>query len=173
LDEIEAEVDGVLGSIIAPEPFTFTLQGTSNTLRLPIRNTGDEPLRVDVLVRSPKLTVDDPRQEATIPALSSFEVQIPVRARSQGTFTTEVDVLAPDGHRLAPPVVIKGRVSHLSGLSQVLTVGAVLVLASWWYTHLRRRRRARPAAVGVLDAAPPMSSDPAEALVPDGQGRSP
>jgi hypothetical protein len=168
LAEIQAELDGVLGSIVAPEPFTFTLQGSSNTLRLPIRNTGEQPLRVDVLVRSPKLTVDEPRQEVTIPALSSLEVQIPVQARTQGTFTTEVDVLAPDGHRLEPPVVLKGRVSHLSGLSQVVTVGAVLVLASWWYTHLRRRRRIRAAAAGALDAAPPVSPDAAEALVPDG-----
>ena len=173
LAEVGAEVDGVLGSIVAPEPFTFTLQGNSNTLRLPIRNTGDEPLRIDLLVRSPKLTVDEPRQEVTIPALSSFEVQIPVRARSQGTFTTEVDILAPDGHRLAPPVVLKGRVSHLSGLSQVVTVGAVLVLASWWLTHLRRRRRARAAAAGALDTAPPVSPDAAEALVPDGRGDHP
>jgi hypothetical protein len=167
LAEIEAEVQGVLGSVVAPEPFTFTLQGTSNTLRLPIRNTGEQPVRIDVLVRSPKLSIDEPRQEVTIPALSSLEVQIPVQARSQGTFTTEVDVLAPDGHRLGPVVVLKGRVSHLSGLSQVVTVGAVLVLASWWYTHLRRRRRARATTSGALDVEPPVSPGSAEALVPE------
>jgi hypothetical protein len=143
LAEVSAEIDGVLGAIVAPEPFTFTLQGTSNTLRLPIRNTSDEPLRVDILVRSPKLTIDAPRQEVTVPALGSVEVEVPVTALTQGTFTTEVDVLAPDGHRLGPPVVLKGRVSHLTGLSQVISVGAVLVLASWWYMHLRRRRRVR------------------------------
>jgi hypothetical protein len=172
LAEIAAEVDGVLGAMVAPEPFTFTLQGTSNTLRLPIRNTSEQPLRIDLLVRSPKLTVDEPRQEVTIPALSSLEVEIPVRARSQGTFTTEVDLLAPDGHRLGPPVVLKGRVSHLTGLSQVVTVGAVLVLASWWYTHLRRRRRARAVAIGTVDTDPSVSPDPTEALVPDGHADS-
>ena len=66
-----------------------------------------------------------------------------MEARSRGTFTIEVDVLAPDGYRLGPPVVLKGRVSHVSGLSQVVTGGAALVLASWWYTHLRRRRAER------------------------------
>jgi hypothetical protein len=66
--------------------------------------------------------------------------------------------------------VLKGRVSHLIGLSQVVTVGAVLVLASWWYTHLRRRRRAGAVAAGASDVAPPVSPGAAEALVPDGSG---
>ena len=143
LAEIDAEVGAVLSAIVAPEPFTFTLTGTSNTLRLPIRNTGEEPLRVDVRVRSPKLTTEEPTQQVEVPALSSFEVNVPVEARSSGTFTIEVDVLAPDGYRIVPPVVLKGRVSHVNGLAQVVTGGAALVLASWWYTHLRRRRAER------------------------------
>ena len=143
LAAIDAEIDAVLSAIEAPEPFTFTLTGTSNTLRLPIRNTGEEPLHVDIRVRSPKLTTDEPTQQVDVPALSSVEVNVPVKARSRGTFTIEVDVLAPDGYRLVPPVVLKGRVSHVSGLAQVMTGGAALVLASWWYTQLRRRRAER------------------------------
>ena len=150
LAEIDAEVDDVLSAIVAPEPFTLTMAGTSNTLRLPIRNTGAEPLRVDVRVRSPKLTTDEPTQRVEVPALSSVEVEVPVEARSKGTFTIEVDVLAPDGHRLGPPVVLKGRVSHVSGLSQVVTGGAALVLVSWWYTHLRRRRAERRAQRAMI-----------------------
>ncbi len=140
LDEIEAEIDAVLSAVVAPEPFTFTFTGTSNTLRLPIRNTSSEPLLVDVRVRSPKLTTEEPTRQVELPALSSVEADVPVQARARGTFTIEVDVLAPDGHRLGPPVVLKGRVSHVNGLSQVVTGGAALVLVSWWYTHLRRRR---------------------------------
>jgi Family of unknown function (DUF6049) len=143
LAEIDAEVGAVLSAIVAPEPFTFTLTGTSNTLRLPIRNTGEEPLLVDVRVRSPKLTTEEPTEQVEVPAFSSVEVNVPVEARSRGTFTIEVDVLAPDGYRLVPPVVLKGRLSHVSGLAQVITGGAALVLASWWYTHLRRRRAER------------------------------
>jgi Family of unknown function (DUF6049) len=150
LAEIDAEIDAVLSSVVAPEPFTFTFTGTANTLRLPIRNTGPEPLRVDVRVRSPKLTTDEPTQQVDLPALSSVEASVPVEARSQGTFTIEVDVLAPDGHRLTPPVVLKGRVSHVSGLSQVVTGGAALVLVSWWYTHLRRRRAERQAQRAMI-----------------------
>lgn len=147
---IETEVDAVLSAIVAPEPFTFTFTGTSNTLRLPIRNTGPDPLRVEVRVRSPKLRTDKPTESVEVPALSSIEVDVPVEARSRGTFTVEVDVLAPDGSQLGPPVVLKGRVSHVNGLSQVVTGGAALVLASWWYMHLRRRRVERHAEHAMI-----------------------
>ena len=150
LSAIDAEIDAVLSAIVAPEPFTFTFTGTSNTLRLPIRNTGEEPMRVDVRVRSPKLTTDEPTQQVDLPARSSVEVNVPVEARSRGTFTIEVDVLAPDGFRLGPPVVLKGRVSHVSGLAQLITGGAALVLVSWWYTHLRRRRAERHAQRAMI-----------------------
>jgi hypothetical protein len=150
LDEIDAEIDAVLSAVVAPEPFTFTFTGTSNTLRLPIRNTGTEPLLVDVRVRSPKLTTEEPTRQVELPALSSVEADVPVQARSRGTFTIEVDVLAPDGYRLGPPVVLKGRVSHVNGLSQVVTGGAALVLVSWWYTHLRRRRAERRAQRAMI-----------------------
>jgi Family of unknown function (DUF6049) len=150
LAEIETEVDAVLSAIVAPEPFTFTFTGTSNTLRLPIGNTGPEPLHIEVRVRSPKLATDEPTEPVDVPALSSVEVDVPVEARSRGTFTIEVDVLAPDGYRLGPPVVLKGRVSHVNGLSQVVTGGAALVLASWWYTHLRRRRAERRAEHAMI-----------------------
>lgn len=150
LDEIETEVDAVLSAIVAPDPFTFTFTGTSNTLRLPIRNTGPEPLRVEVRVRSPKLATDQPTETVDVPALSSVEVGVPVEARSRGTFTIEVDVLAPDGSQIGPPVVLKGRVSHVNGLSQVVTGGAALVLASWWYMHFRRRRAERRAEHAMI-----------------------
>jgi hypothetical protein len=151
LAEIEVAVDAVLSAIVAPEPFTFTFTGTSNTLRLPIRNTGPDPLRVELRVRSPKLVTDKPTESVDVPALSSVEVDVPVEARARGTFTVEVDVLAPDGSQLGPPVVLKGRVSHVNGLSQMVTGGAALVLASWWYMHLRRRRAERHAAHAMID----------------------
>ncbi len=150
LAEIDHEAEAVLTAVVPPEPFTFTFTGTSNTLRLPVRNTGAEPLIVDVRIRSPKLATDEPTQRIELPALTSVEVDVPVQARSRGTFTVEVDVLAPDGYRLGPPVVLKGRVTHVRGLSQVVTGGAAIVLASWWYTHLRRRRVARRAQSAMI-----------------------
>ena len=35
-------------SVVAPQPFDLTLTGRSSTLRLNLRNTSDEPLRIVV-----------------------------------------------------------------------------------------------------------------------------
>ena len=169
LSETQAEIDGVLHAIVPPDSDTFRLTGTSSTLRLRIENTYDEPLNVVVHVRSPKLRFPEPDPLVTVPALESRLVEIPVEARSNGTFTIEVDVLAPDRAPLAPPVILKARVSRITGLSQVVTGASVLVLVSWWYSHFRRRRRTRLVAVGHTDGAGAaslvaVSPDAAEAL---------
>ena len=57
-----------------------------------------------------------------------------------------MDVLTPAGQRIAGPVALRGTVRRVTGLSQLVTGGAMLALASWWYSHFRRNRRARLAA---------------------------
>ena len=49
------------------------------------------------------------------------------------------------------PLVLTARVNALSGLGQLVTGGALLVLISWWYGHFRRRRRIRRALIGEVD----------------------
>jgi hypothetical protein len=39
-------------------------------------------------------------------------------------------------------VNLTSRVTGFTGLGQALTVGFVLVLLTWWFTHWRARRRA-------------------------------
>ncbi len=71
------------------------------------------------------------------------------------------------------PVVLTARVNALTGLGQVVTGGAILVLVSWWFTHFRRSRRRRLAAIAALEQADELgevSPDAAEvAAVPDQQ----
>lgn len=170
LAETEAEIDAVRGAIVPPEPFTFTITGTRSTLPLTIRNTGTEPLLVRVRVRSSKIISEQP-EDQVVPPEGSAEFRVAVEARSNGTFTIEVDVLTPGGARLTAPVVLKANVSRVLGLSQVVTGGAALVLASWWFSDLRRSRRRRLAAVGAgsVEAAAPVeavSPDAAEAQAP-------
>ena len=99
------------------------------------------------------------------------EVVIPVEARSNGTSSLEVAVLTPVfGQEIGDPVVLTARVNALTGLGQVVTGGAILVLLSWWYGHFRRRRRARLARIGEVDGLNgrrlvPVSPDAAEATV--------
>ena len=148
----------------ASGPSQLTITGTTTELPITLSNTSDDPLNVIVRVRSPKLTSPEQPPYTVLPGQEQV-VMIPVTARSNGTFTLEVDVLSPDHQRLADPLVMKATVRRVAGLSQVVTAGAVLVLATWWFSHLRRNRRARMASA---DAAPAtagteLSPDAAEA----------
>ena len=170
LDATHAEIERVLGAIIPPDSETLRLTGTSSTLRLRLENTYDQPLNVLIHVRSPKLRFPEPDPLVTIAAGESRHVEIPVEARSNGTFTIEVDVLAPDRAQLSGPVILKARVTRLTGLSQVFTGAAGLVLVSWWYSHIRRSRRRRQAARDpaspAADALAAVSPDAAAAMTP-------
>jgi len=76
-------------------------------------------------------------------------VAIPVRARSNGTFTIEVDIISPNGRRIVGPVIVTADVAQTSGLSKVVTVGAVLALGSWWVSHWRKSRAKRAGEEGA------------------------
>ena len=77
---------------------------------------------------------------------------MPVGRRSNGTSTIEILVHSPDGRVVDGPIVLKASVTGLAGVSRVITVGAILVLASWWFSHLRRTRQAaRAAAPGAAE----------------------
>jgi hypothetical protein len=168
LDRISAEADAVRDSVTAPAPFTFTLTGRESVLRLNLRNDADEPRLVVVRPRSPKLTFPDGDQEVELEASGNTEIELRVVARSNGTSSVEVELLTPSlGQAVAGPVVLTARVNALTGLGQVITGGAVLVLLSWWFGHLRRRRRerlARGTALREAEPAPEVSPDAAEAI---------
>ena len=155
LGAVGRDVDAVLGAVTAPDPLTLTITGAASTLHLQLDNSADVPLTVALDVRSPKLTFPEGVQTVTVPAATSSYVDVPVRARSNGTSTIEILLFTPDGSRLVDgPIVLKASVTGLAGLSRVITVGAILVLASWWFSHLRRTRQAaRAAALGP--AGPP------------------
>ena len=171
LERISAEAAAVRAQVEVPRRFTFTLTGRSSPLRLNLRNTAAEPLRVLVSPRSAKLTFPNGDQLVQLAADGVTEVVIPVEARSNGTSSLEVAVLTPVfGQEIGDPVVLTARVNALTGLGQVVTGAAILVLLSWWYGHFRRRRRARLARVGEVDGLNgrrpgAVSPDAAEATV--------
>ena len=158
LARVATEADAVRDSVVPPQPFDLTLTGRSSTLRLNLRNTSDETLRVVVQARSPKLTFPEGDQTVELTPSGVTEVLIPVETRSNGTSSIEIELLTPAiGQRVAEPVVLTAHVNALTGLGQVITGGALLVLISWWFGHLRRRRRLRlaraSAGSSVVDLA--------------------
>jgi len=173
LDRITREIDGVFNSIQLPEPFTFTLTGRTSELRLNIRNNADEDRTVVVRALSPKLRFPAGDQTMTLPP-GVTEVVIPVEARANGSSSVEIQLLTPVfNQRLGPSAFLEARVNAMSGLGPLITGIAIVLLLSCWFSHFRRRRRARLAALAVVDEYDPdpvVSPDAAEATavtVPD------
>jgi len=76
-------------------------------------------------------------------------VPIDVAARANGTTSVSISIRTPSGVDVVRPVVLTAHVRALTGVGQVITGGAVVVLATWWVSHLRQRRRQRRATVAV------------------------
>jgi hypothetical protein len=162
LERITGEIESVLGSIELPEPFTFTLTGRTSDLRLNVRNTTDEDRTVVVRAVSPKLSFPAGDQTITLPP-GVTEIVIPVAARANGSSSVEVQLLTPVfNQRIGPSAFLEARVNAISGLGPLITGIAIVLLLSWWFSHFRRRRRARLAALAVVD-----EYDPDPALSPD------
>jgi hypothetical protein len=178
LDRIEGALQGIAGAIEPPAPFTFTLAGNETTITLRFGNTGTTPLSIVVSVSGPsRLTFPNPDTETVLLPGVTTDVTIPIRARSNGTSEVAVQLHTPSGSLIGEPIVLTARVNALSGLGQLLTGAALLVLATWWFSHFRRTRRARVQrdslaargghpSNGASTGAPATAGVPAESDVP-------
>ena len=147
LGELVDEAARIRGGVVAPDPFTFTLTGREEQrIDIRIENTLDEPLRVLLRLSSPRLSFPNGDMPVTLAAADTTVVDVAVIARSNGTSAVTVEVLTPLAQRpLIEPVRLTSRVNALTGLGQVLTAAFVLILASWWISSWRSKRRARDA----------------------------
>jgi hypothetical protein len=142
LSRMERALRTIEQAIQPPEPFTFTLAGNASTITLRFTNTSTTALRVGVRVSGPsRLAFPQPDTEVTLEPGVITDVTIPIEARSNGTSEVSVEVHTPSGSVIGEPIVLTARVNALSGLGQLLTGAALLVLATWWYSHFRRKRR--------------------------------
>ncbi len=140
---LDRELNAVPGAIELPDPFTFTLTGKSSEVGLRIINTAETDLSVILVPRSSKLAFPLGDMDLTLaPGLNAID--IPVETRSNGTFPVEISLRTPVGEvPIAEPLELTARVNAVTGLGQVISVGALLVLGTWWFSHLRTRRRKR------------------------------
>jgi hypothetical protein len=178
IDLVVADIDTVRAAVVPPEPFSFTLTGSTAELPIRIGNTGDTELQVIVRPSGSKLVFPDGDQLVTLAPDATTEVVIDVEARARGKIPIAVELLTPAGAPLAGPVPGTARLNALTGLGPLITGVALLVLASWWYSHFRRRRRERVAddALASRDGHPsrgrrrapePAPAPPEELVSPD------
>ncbi|MDW3215388.1 MAG: DUF6049 family protein [Ilumatobacteraceae bacterium] len=162
VDAVDTDIDLVRAQVVQPEPFSFTIAGDAAPIPLRVENRGDTPLRVQVHVESDKLDFPSGDFEQLLEANQITNVDIPVEARSNGVFPVVVELRTPNGTALTEPVELTARVSTLTGLGRLVTVGALLVLATWWFSYFRRRRIERRAN-GIVEAQerhPTVAADP-------------
>ena len=95
-------------------------------------------------VAADKIEFPDGPQAAVLAANEVTDVKVRVVARTNGSFDVRLDILTP---QLKLPVTdattLRANVNTLTGLAQVLTGAALLILLTWWVHNLRRGRRAR------------------------------
>ncbi len=141
VESLRAELDAIKGSVVPPEPFTFTLTGRTGDIELQLGNRSDEPLDVVVRLSSPKVEFPEGDQRVTLRPNGETTLIVPLRALANGTSSVDVTVLTPEGEELATDITLTSRITAFTGMAQVLTGGFLLVLATWWIAHWRKKRR--------------------------------
>lgn len=153
IDVITNETSAVRHWVSVPMSGTVNLTGRDTPLPLVVENTGPEPLQVLIRLNAPRLVVpNEPLAKTLPPGVSS--VQVPVEARSNGSFDVEVEVLSPAGTPVVSGVTIVAKAMTLSGFGRLVGFGLILVLISWWVSHLRRQRQRKVAATPVETQMP-------------------
>lgn len=191
--DLRAQFAALRQAVVVPSGFPFNLTGTTGSVPFTLQNTADIPLTVRIRMSSSKLEFPNGDQTVTLAPQSFTEVRIDMRARSNGESPVTLEVFTPLGDtRIAPPVPLTASISALSGIGNLVTGAALLVLLTWWVRHIRRNRRQRdaahavhrhPAAPTAGAAADPDGADvdddagapdpPPQALAPDDDALSP
>ena len=145
INRVDAEIQSIRDEVVPPEPFNFTVTGRESSVRIRIRNTGPHELRVVVHIDSERLTIRGGDFEVVLAPNFITDVVIPVETRTNGRFPALLRLFTPAGNPLTDPVELTARVNVLTGIGRVVTVGGLLVLASWWFSYFRKRHRTQRA----------------------------
>ncbi len=136
----------LLGAAIStPTSTTFTLGGRESSLRISLRNDNDYDVRVRVRLTSSKLAFSAEEQIVLLPAGVTTSIEVPVKAKSNGSFPVSLQLFSPSGDvAVGRSITLTARVNALAGLGQLVTGLALLLLIIWWAFHLRRASGRKP-----------------------------
>ena len=158
LDAANGELNELSDAVDPVATRRITLAGRSTEVPITLHRRIDRPITVRVHLESPKLSFPDNDLLVKLDA-ETVQERVKVKARANGTFPLIVTIMTPEGDvPVAPTTELTVQATTLSGFGVVLSVGALLVLASWWVRHLRRNRRRKAIASGARhhpSAGPP------------------
>jgi Family of unknown function (DUF6049) len=143
VDRVNAALGTVQGAVTLPEEFRITLTSRSSTIPVRLTNASDQNLDVRVELDSDQLEFPDGSVLTPNLPPGTTTLDVPVRVRTSGAFTMDVEVTSPDQSIVLDTSTFDIRSTAISGVGLVLSVGAGLFLAVWWARHWRSARRSR------------------------------
>jgi hypothetical protein len=151
-----AAIDAQLGQLTVESNQTVTMTASSGRVPVTVVSTAAYPIDASLGLSSDKLLFPNGETEwskqITLLAHHSNITYVQVRARTSGVFRVDVVLYSPDGTLRLAAGELSIRSTSSSVVGVILTVGAVVVLAVWWFRTSRRRRARRDADDTDADA---------------------
>lgn len=139
-DAVVAALDEPFDAISVPQDDQITLGARDARFPLPITSELDHPVNVVIELESnDRLDFPRNRVEQTLRPGRQV-VELAVRTRAPGATPVRITVRSPDDAVVLAESRYTIRSTAVSGVGILLTVGAALVLAGWWFRHWRRNR---------------------------------
>lgn len=180
-DAVVAALEEPFDAISVPEADQITLGARDARFPLPITSDLDHPVNVVIELESnDRLEFPRNRVEQTLQPGRQV-VELAVQTRAPGATPVRITVRSPDDAVVLAESRYTIRSTAVSGVGILLTVGAALVLAGWWFRHWRRNRgtarhargRRRPTAGADPDGAGSTDPPPADPSADDGSTDDP
>ena len=127
---------------------SITLTSQQGTLPIDLTSSAPYPVSASLTVTSDKLLFPNGATQWTKPDTIQVRpgtniVEVPFTARTSGQFTVDVTIRTPSGGLVLSRGEISVRSTATSVVGVVLSLGALVVLAVWWFRTSRKRRAAR------------------------------
>ncbi len=168
-------VDAQIGQMAVEGNQTVTLTARSGTIPVTVVSSAPYPVSATLILNCDKLLFSNgetlwSKAVVLLPHHSTV-TYVPVRSRASGVFRVDVSLRSPDGtlHLATGDLSVRSTSSSVVGV--ILTIGAVVVLAVWWFRTSVKRRAERKAEEGGNGPEP--SADGPDAVSIDPAARIP
>jgi Family of unknown function (DUF6049) len=144
-----AAVDAQIGQFAVEGNQTVTLTASSGTVPVTVVSSASYPISATLVLSCDKLLFSNGKtvlsKAIVLLPHHSTVTYVPVRSRASGVFRLDVSLRSPDDqlHLAVGELSVRSTSSSVVGV--ILTVGAVVVLAVWWFRTSVKRRAARRA----------------------------